>query len=193
VQSTTKTKKSIPENPQEAFKFLYGEGLLSDLPAHSLKLFLSPLYVEKRNSQAIWTFKKLKKQLKTGVLSHPDNVVQDSDSDESVGKIRNKNKMSMSEVQFIMSLPSCIGMRLGFHAPCYDNEWCWCPFSKLRNNKWHQIVEIDSKLEPKLCSSSKKFGPSDLVSHIQEKHKDLLGHSVVMYLNSLFEDAFGDG
>ena len=46
------------------------------------------------------------------------------------------------------------------------------------------------KLELKLCSSSKKFGPSDLVSHIQEKHKDLLMHGVVMYLNSVFEDAF---
>ena len=193
VKSTTKTKESIPENPQDTFKCLYGEGVLSDLPPQALNLFSTASYVEKRNSKAIWTFKKLKKQLETGSLSRPDNVVQDSDSDESVGKIRNKNKMSTSEVQFIMSLPRCIGMHLGFHAPCYDDEWCWCPFSKLINNKWHQIVEIDSKLEPKLCSSSKKFGPSDLVSHIQEKHKDLLGHGVVMYLNSVFEDAFGDG
>ena len=193
VKSTTKTKESIPENPQDTFKSLYGEGVLSDLPPQALNLFSTASYVEKRNSKAIWTFKKLKKQLETGSLSRPDNVVQDSDSDESVGKIRNKNKMSTSEVQFIQSLPICIGMHLGFHALCYDNEWCWCPFSKLINNKWHQIVEIDSKLEPKLCSSSKKFGPSDLVSHIQEKHKDLLGHGVVMYLNSVFEDAFGDG
>ena len=193
VKSTTKTKESIPENPQDTFKFLYGEGVLSDLPPQALNLFSTASYVEKRNSKAIWTFKKLKKQLETGSLSRPDNVVQDSDSDESVGKIRYKNKLSTSEGQFIISLPKCIGMHLGFHAPCYDDEWCWCPFSKLVNNKWHQIVGIDSKLEPKLCSSSKKFGPSDLVSHIQEKHKDLLGHGVVMYLNSVFEDAFGDG
>lgn len=193
VKSTTKTKESIPENPQDTFKSLYGEGVLSDLPPQALNLFSTASYVEKRNSKAIWTFKKLKKQLETGSLSRPDNVVQDSDSDESVGKIRYKNKLSTSEGQFIISLPRCIGMHLGFHAPCYDDEWCWCPFSKLVNNKWHQIVGIDSKLEPKLCSSSKKFGPSDLVSHIQEKHKDLLGHGVVMYLNSVFEDAFGDG
>ena len=193
MQSTTKTKKSIPENPQDTFKSLYGEGVLSDLPPQALNLFSTASYVEKRNSKAIWTFKKLKKQLETGSLSRPDNVVQDSDSDESASKIRYMNKLSTSEGQFIISLPRCIGMHLGFHAPCYDNEWCWCPFSKLVNNKWHQIVGIDSKLEPKLCSSSKKFGPSDLVSHIQEKHKDLLGHGVVMYLNSVFEDAFGDG
>lgn len=193
VKSTTKTKESIPENPQDTFKCLYGEGVLSDLPPQALNLFSTASYVEKRNSKAIWTFKKLKKQLETGSLSRPENVVQDSDSDESVGKIRYKNKLSTSEGQFIISLPRCIGMHLGFHAPCYDDEWCWCPFSKLINNKWHQIVGIDSKLEPKLCSSSKKFGPSDLVSHIQEKHKDLLGHGVVMYLNSVFEDAFGDG
>ncbi len=193
LNSTTKTKKSILEKTQDEFKFLYG-GVLSDFPPQALNLFSSELYVDKRNSKAIWTFKKLKKQLETGSLSHPENVVQDSDSDESVGKIRTKNKMSTSEVLFIISLPRCIGMHLGFHAPCYDDEWCWCPFSKLHNNKWHQIVEIDSKLEPKLCSSSKKFGPSDLVSHIQEKHKDLLGHGVVMYLiNSVFEDAFGEG
>lgn len=54
-------------------------------------------------------------------------------------------------------------------------------------------MEIDSKLEPKLCSSTKKFGPSDLVSHIKEKHQNFLGHGVVMYLNSVFEDAFGNG
>lgn len=101
--------------------------------------------------------------------------------------------MSVSKGQFIVNLPRCIGMHLGFHVPCYDDEWCWCPFSKLRNNKWHEIVEIDSKLEPKLFKSTKKFGPSDLVSHIKEKHQNFLGRGVVMFLNSVFEDVFGNG
>ena len=179
VKSTTKTKKSIPENPQDTFKSLYGEGVLSDLPPQALNLFSGKGESEIRQSKAILTYKEIKKSLATGELSHPDNyprqdndMSEDNDSDESVGKTHKKKIskryiMSTSEGQFIINLPSCVGMHLGFHAPCYDDEWCWCPFSKLINNKWHQIVGIDSKLEPKLCSSSKKFGPSDLVSHIQ--------------------------
>jgi hypothetical protein len=56
---------------------------LSDLLPQALNLILNPLSGEKRTSKVIWTLKKLKKQLGTGVLSHPDNVGQDSDSDET--------------------------------------------------------------------------------------------------------------
>ncbi len=151
------------------------------------------------------TYKEIKKSLATGELRHRDNyprqendMSEDNDSDESVGKthkkkIRKRYIMSTSEGQFIINLPSCVGVHLGFYAPCYDDEWCWCPFSKISNNKWHEVVGIDSKLEPILCSSSKKFGPSDLVSHIQKKHDNFMGHGVLRYLNILFEDAFGDG
>jgi hypothetical protein len=202
VQST---KTKIPENPQEAFKFLYGDVLLSDLPPQALNLFSGKGESEIRQSKAILTYKEIKKSLATGELSHPDNyprqdndMSKDNDSDESVGKTHKKKIskryiMSTSEGQFIINLPSCVGMHLGFHAPCYDDEWCWCPFSKISNNKWHEGVGIDSKLEPILCSSSKKFGPSDLVSHIQKKHDNFMGHGVLRYLNILFEDAFGDG
>jgi hypothetical protein len=41
--------------------------------------------------------------------------------------------------------------------------------------------------------SSKTFGPSDLVSYIQTKHDNFMGHGVLRCINILFEDAFGDG
>ena len=203
--SVQSTKTKIPENPQEAFKFLYGDVLLSDLPPQALIFFSGKGESEIRQSKAILTYKEIKKSLATGELSHPDNyprqdndMSEDNDSDESVGKTHKKKIskryiMSTSEGQFIINLPSCVGVHLGFYAPCYDDEWCWCPFSKISNNKWHEVVGIDSKLEPILCSSSKKFGPSDLVSHIQKKHDNFMGHGVLRYLNILFEDAFGDG
>ena len=84
-------------------------------------------------------------------------------------------------------------MHLGFHAPFNDDEWCYRPFSKTLNQKWHELIKFDSGLHHKFCSSNKKFGPSDLISHINEKHNDHLIHGIAMYLRTLFRDAFGDG
>ena len=46
-------------------------------------------------------------------------------------------------------------------------------------------MEFDSELEPQFYSSNKKFGLSDLVCHVQEKHQDLLGICVRMHLGHL--------
>ncbi len=100
--------------------------------------------------------------------------------------------MSTSEEKFISNLPSCMSVHLGFHALCYNDEWCYCPFSKKLNHKWHDMMESDSGLHRKFCSNNKKLGPSDLISHIKEKYIDLLGDGNRMYLKALYGNAFGD-
>ena len=72
------------------------------------------------------TYKEIKKSLATGELRHPDNyprqendMSEDKDSDESVGKIHKKKFskryiMSTSEGQFIINLPVVLGCILVF-------------------------------------------------------------------------------
>ena len=55
------------------------------------------------------------------------------------------------------------------------------------------MMEFDSGLHHKFCSINKNLSPSDLISHIKEKHNDLLSNGIRMYLESLYGDAFGDG
>jgi hypothetical protein len=120
----------------------------------------------------------------------------DEDSDESVSGPCHKNKPkihSTTQEKFILNLNSCLSMHLGFYSPCSDDKWCCRPPSKLANKNWHEAMEFDSDLEPKFSSSNKKFGPSDLVCHVQEKHQDLLGIGVRIYLGTLFGNAFGQG
>jgi hypothetical protein len=54
-------------------------------------------------------------------------------------------------------------------------------------------MEFDSDLEPQFCSSNKIFCPSDLYCHVQEKHQDILGFGVRIYLGTLFGNEFGQG
>ena len=30
------------------------------------------------------------------------------------------------------------------HAPFNDDEWCYCPFLKTLNQKWHELIKLDS-------------------------------------------------
>ena len=83
-------------------------------------------------------------------------------------------------------------MHLGFHAPFNDDEWYYCPFLKTLNHEGHNIMEFGSGLHHKFCSINKKLLPSDLISHIKEKHNDLLGNNIRMYLKTLYGDTFGD-
>ena len=55
------------------------------------------------------------------------------------------------------------------------------------------MIEFDSGLHHKFCSIKKKLGPSDLMTHIKEKHNDLLGNGIRTYINTLDGDAIGDG
>ena len=107
-------------------------------------------------------------------LAHGDLKVAlhprlDEDSDESVGRPHKKQVLkvlSTLEQKFILNLNGCLSMHLGFYAPCNDDEWCYCPLSKLSNQKWLKAMKCYSELGAKFCSSNKKFGPSDLVCHI---------------------------
>ena len=74
LQACNPQKTKIPEHPEEAFKFLYGDVLLSDLPPQALNLFSGKWESEIRQSKAILTYKEIKKSMATaGELSHPDN------------------------------------------------------------------------------------------------------------------------
>ena len=84
-------------------------------------------------------------------------------------------------------------MHLGFHAPCNDDEWCYCPLSRIANKKWHDAMEFNSNLEESFCSSNKSFCPCSLISHINKAHKDILGNAVAMYLDILYENALAHG
>ena len=127
-----------------------------------------------------------------------DIDVRDDNSDESIGRPPKKKSrkcyiLSTSEEKFISHLHCCLSMHLGFHAPINDDERCNCPFSITLKQKWHELIKFDSGLHHKFCSSNKKFGRSDLIPHINEKHNDRLGHGIAMYLRPLYGDAFGDG
>ena len=97
--------------------------------------------------------------------------------------------ISSSEEKFTLNLHSCISMHFVFHARCNDDEWCYCPFSKTTNKKLHEVLEFDSRLEPQFCSSNNS---SAIVSHVKEKHADLLDYSLIMYLKHIYTDKFGD-
>ena len=87
LQSSTSvqsTKTKIPEHPEEAFKFLYGDVLLSDLPPQALHFFSGKGDSEIRQSKEILTYKEIKKSLASGELRHPDNYPrQENDMSES--------------------------------------------------------------------------------------------------------------
>jgi len=185
----------FPQTPEIAIQ-LWHTGL-SDLPPQAISLCSNPEYELKRRASASETLNEIKKRLAGGELNHLFDRNNDSDSDESVGRPRKKKtkmlRMSASEEKFISFLHSCISMHLGFHAPCHDDKWCYCPFLKTINMKWHQAMGFDSKLDTRFCSTNKSFSPSSLISHVQEKHHDILGIGVVMYLKMLYEGALGEG
>ena len=162
----------------------------------ALSLYAKPKCDHKRQASANYTFNEMKIRLAHGDLKVALDPRLDEDSDESVGrpdKKRVPKVLSTLEQKFILNLNSCLPMHLGFYAPCNDDEWCYCPLSKLSNQKWLKAMECYSELGEKFCSSNKKFGPSDLVCHIQEKHQDLLGRSVIIYLEALYGNKFGQG
>ena len=186
----------FPQTPEMALQLWHGE--LGNLPPQAMSLYKAPENEGQRKLSATKTITNIKKSAFVEKASHLHEVKDGSDSDVSVGRLPKKRStshhmVSAAEEKFISSLHSCISMHLGFHAPCNDDGWCFCPLSKTMNQKSHDAMEFDSSLETKFCSSNKLFCPGSLVSHIEETHKDILGTAVALYLNILYENALGDG
>jgi hypothetical protein len=151
-----------------------------------------------RQRSANNTLSNINASLAIGKASHLHEVNNGYDSDVSMGKGPKKRRtpqtmVSKAEEKSVLNLHSCISMHLGFHAPCNDNEWCYCPLLRIVNKKWHEAMGFNSELEESFCSSSKSFHPRNLVSHIKEAHKNILGTAVAIYLDNLNENALGDG
>ena len=187
------TKRVIPQNLQEALQFFYGE---MDLPAQAISFYSIPEHDHKRQAITKYTVNEMNRRLASGDFRDTYQATKDEDSDESVGRPRHKNQpkiLSKTQEKFILNLHSCLSMHLGFYAPCNDDEWCSCPLSKLANKNWHEAIGFDSDIESQFCSNNNKFGPSDLFCHVREKHLDLLGIGVRIYLGTLFGNEFGQG
>jgi hypothetical protein len=167
-----------------------------DLPAQAISCYSIPEHDRKRQAITKYTVNEMNRRLASGDFRDTYEATEDEDSDESVGRPRHKNQpkiLSKTQEKFILNLHSCLSMHLGFYAPCNDDEWCSCPLSKLANKNWHEAIGFDSDIESQFCSSNKKFGPSDLFCHVREKHLDLLGIGVRIYLGTLFGNEFGQG
>ena len=70
-------------------------------------------------------------------------------------------------------------MHLGFHAPCYDDEWCWCPFSKISNNKWHEGVTAE--FDEKDNADPQKYTSDELQTIVTKPVVGMKGISFVPY------------
>lgn len=179
-----------------ALQLWHGE--MPNLPHQTMSLYATPENDKQRQMSATNTLSNINTSLFVGKPSHLHEVNNDSDSDVSVGKLPKKRRtprtmVSEAEEKFVLNLHSCISMHLGFHAPCNDDEWCYCPLSRIVNNKWHDAMGFDSKLEESFCSCSKSFRPCGLLSHIKEAHKNILGSAVSMYLDNLYKNSLGHG
>jgi hypothetical protein len=117
-----RTKHIIPQNPYEALQFFYGT---MDLPVQAISFYLIPAYDRKREECAKYTVNEMNRRLADGDFNIIYHSKIDEDSDESVGRPRNKNKpqiLSTSQDKFILNLKSCLSMHLGFYALCRDDE-----------------------------------------------------------------------
>ena len=195
-----KTKKdSIPQSPPQALRFFHPS--IDDFPTQAITLYSTPDNELRRRKASNDTLKVLKEKLASGELRHlylTSDELGDDDSDASIGRPKKKNRttpyrLSISEENFISSLHTCISLHLGFYSPFGDDKWCFCPFSDVMNKKWLEVMEFDYHLCHHFCMTAEKFSPGDLISHVKENHKGLLGSSVVMYLQTLYQDAYGTG
>ena len=195
-----KTKKdSIPQSPQQALRFFHPT--IDDFPTQAITLYSTPDNELRRRRASNDTLKVLKEKLASGELRHlylTSEELGDDDSDASIGRPKKKNRttpyrLSISEENFISSLHTCISLHLGFYSPFGDDKWCFCPFSDVMNKKWLEVMEFDYHLCHHFCMTAEKFSPGDLISHVKENHKGLLGSGVVMYLQTLYQDAYGTG
>ena len=167
-----------------------------DLPAPAISCYSIPEHDRTRQAFTKYTVNEMNRRLASGDFRDTYQATEDEDSDESVGRprhIKQPKILSKTQEKFILNLHSCLSMHLGFYAPCNDDEWCYCPLSKIVNKKWHDAMEFNSNLEASFCSSNKSFCPCSPISHIKEAHKDTLGKAVAMYLDILYENALGHG
>ena len=102
---------------------------------------------------------------------------------------RRKIGLHLTDYQSLKKISS-LHYILVYH--CND-KWCFCPFSDVMNIKWLEVMEFEYHLCHHSCMTAEKFSPGDLISHVEENHKGLLGSGVVMYLQTLYQDAFGTG
>ena len=198
-QLAKRKKDSIPQSPPQALRFFHPT--IDDFPTQAINLYSTPGNELMRRKASNDTLRVLKEKLASGELRHlylTGEEIGDDDSDASIGLPKKKNRttpsrLSISEENFISSLHTCISLHLGFHSPFGNDKWCFCPFSDVMNKKWLEVMEFDYHLCHHFCSAAEKFSPGDLISHVKENHKGLLGSGVVMYLQTLYQDAYGTG
>ena len=173
----------FPETPEMALQLWHGE--MPNLPHQAMALYATTENDKLRQRSATNTLSNINASLIAGKASRLHEVNNGYDSDVSVGKVPKKRRtprtmVSMAEEKFILNLHTCISMHLGFHAPCKDDEWCYCPLSRIVNKKWHEAVGFDSELEESFCNSNKSFRPCNLVSHLKEARMNILGTAIAI-------------
>jgi len=166
-----------------ALQLWHGE--MPNLPHQAMALYATTENDKLRQRSATNTLSNINASLIAGKASRLHEVNNGYDSDVSVGKVPKKRRtprtmVSMAEEKFILNLHTCISMHLGFHAPCKDDEWCYCPLSRIVNKKWHEAVGFDSELEESFCNSNKSFRPCNLVSHLKEARMNILGTAIAI-------------